>query len=298
MMNWIKTIWDFSRPHTLIGSFFSITAIYLMAALPFNPLWYWDWVWLPALVSALACNIYITGLNQWSDADLDQLNKPWLPIPSGRLSRKWALYISLFCLGLALAVSLNTFSSLFQLILLISAVGTVYSLPPLKLKRHHLGAAFAIMLVRGLLVNLGFFLIFRRMIFGQYEFSLEIKALTVFMVLFGLGIAWMKDIHDTEGDRAFKIGTLSVKFGRERAFMFALFSLALAYASVLLASALEWIGPQWYYNLTHALPLLFMLWKARNLIITDPLEMRSFYRFIWILFFIEYIVFAFGAFIA
>jgi homogentisate phytyltransferase/homogentisate geranylgeranyltransferase len=80
--------------------------------------------------------------------------------------------------------------------------------------------------------------------------------------------------------------------------MFALFSLALAYASVLMASALEWIGPQWYYNLTHALPLLFMLWKARNLIITDPLEMRSFYRFIWILFFIEYIVFAFGAFIA
>lgn len=296
-MKWIKLLWDFSRPHTIIGSFLSVTAIYLMVVHPFNPLWYWNWVWLPAVLAAMGCNIFITGLNQWSDSELDQTNKPWLPIPSGRLSKKAALLISLFFLGFALSISISTFSLLFQLILLISVIGAIYSLPPVKLKRHHLGAAFAILLVRGLLVNPGFAWVFSRMIHGRNEISTEIWVLTAFMSLFGLGIAWMKDIHDTEGDREYNIGTLAVKIGKETAFMYALSALSASYLLVIGISALGYLEPQWYYNLTHAVALVWLLWKSRNLVIVDKPAMRSFYKFVWVLFFIEYILFAIGAFI-
>jgi homogentisate phytyltransferase/homogentisate geranylgeranyltransferase len=41
---------------------------------------------LTTLVSALGCNVCITGLNQVIDVELDKINKPELPIASGELS--------------------------------------------------------------------------------------------------------------------------------------------------------------------------------------------------------------------
>jgi len=41
---------------------------------------------LTTLVSALGCNVCITGLNQIIDVELDKINKPELPIASGELS--------------------------------------------------------------------------------------------------------------------------------------------------------------------------------------------------------------------
>ncbi len=108
-MNPLKILWQFSRPHTIIGSTLSILSIFAIAAgtspgalihpflLPFS------------LLSAVACNIYITGLNQWSDVEVDKINKPWLPIAAGVLSPNAAFRIVVVCGALALlsAVALS-----------------------------------------------------------------------------------------------------------------------------------------------------------------------------------------------
>ena len=43
-------------------------------------------------------NLYITGLNQVCDVEIDQVNKPYLPIASGVLSKSNAIFIVLLSL--------------------------------------------------------------------------------------------------------------------------------------------------------------------------------------------------------
>ena len=46
-----------------------------------------------ATVCAILVNIYVTGLNQITDVDIDKINKPYLPIAAGHLSlpAAWAI---------------------------------------------------------------------------------------------------------------------------------------------------------------------------------------------------------------
>ncbi|MHC1575511.1 MAG: UbiA family prenyltransferase, partial [Candidatus Methanogasteraceae archaeon] len=65
------------------------------------------------LFSLFSSVFLITGagnaINDYFDADIDAINKPMRPIPSGRVSRNAALYLSLllFGLGIALAYTIN-----------------------------------------------------------------------------------------------------------------------------------------------------------------------------------------------
>ncbi len=237
--NKLFTLWQFSRPHTIVGSTLSIVALYAIAARDFHSPGDLGSLLLPSLLSALACNVYITGLNQWSDVEVDRINKPWLPIPAGRLTRDQALVVVVASGLLALALAAWFGAAFFTLILLIMAIGTAYSLPPLKFKRHHVLAAAAISLVRGLMVNLGFYLHFRHQFTGSWYLDPAVWPLTLFVVAFSLGIAWFKDIPDTRGDAAYRFGTLAVKAGRRQAFLAGVVAVSLAYAYV---AAAAWQG--------------------------------------------------------
>ena len=150
------TLWQFARPHTIVGSTLSILSLFFIALGTVNTPLVAGLLLPLSLLAALACNVYITGLNQWSDVEVDQINKPWLPIPSGKLQKKGAMRIVLVCGLIALIAAACLSAFFFFLIFLIMGIGTAYSLPPLKFKRRHTLAAGAITVVRGLLVNLGF----------------------------------------------------------------------------------------------------------------------------------------------
>lgn len=293
-MRALLTLWQFSRPHTIIGSTFSITALYFIAAHDISFSGTFLTLWLPSLLAALACNIYITGLNQWSDVEVDVINKPWLPIPAGQLTREQAMRIIAIC-GLLALVFAGFFSTGFLgLIVLIMSIGSAYSLPPLKFKRHHVAAAGAISLVRGLLVNVGFYLHFRYELTGVFYLAKEIIPLTVFVAAFSLGIAWFKDIPDTKGDAAYKFGTLAVKSGRRRAFVMGVLVVSLAYLWVIIAAALGQLPAPRFFMATHGLLLGLFLWQARLLQVGDDQQVKRFYYFFWGLFFVEYMVYAVG----
>ena len=55
-----------------------------------------------ALVPSLFMNLYITGLNQVTDVEIDKVNKPYLPIASGELSKKDGIVIVVASLFAAL----------------------------------------------------------------------------------------------------------------------------------------------------------------------------------------------------
>lgn len=293
-MRFLITLWQFSRPHTIIGSTLSIIALYLIA-LHGSPAGVGSGFLLAmSLLSAWACNIYITGLNQWSDVEVDVINKPWLPIPAGRLSRKQALNVVIVCGVIALAATLPFHPGFTGLIFLIMAIGTAYSLPPLKFKRSHILAAAAITLVRGLLVNVGFYLHFSYELSGGTGQAADIIPLIVFVAAFSLGIAWFKDIPDTAGDAEYQFGTLAVKAGRRRAFLAGVLVVSAAYVCVIAAALTGYLPGKLYFAGTHLIALLLFWWQARALQVSDDKQVKRFYLFFWGLFFVEYIIYPLG----
>jgi homogentisate phytyltransferase / homogentisate geranylgeranyltransferase len=290
-MKALKTLWQFSRPHTIIGSICSITALYIIACNG-NALQQNIGLYLYTLVAALGCNVFIVGINQIADVEMDKINKPYLPLAAGTLSRKNALTIVL--LSLAIALIFAFMASLFYLglIIIILLIGIAYSLPPLYLKQHHLPAALAITLVRGLLVNVGIFMHFQKEINGNYDLPGHIWCLAFFIMAFSIAIAWFKDLPDTEGDEKFHVQTLAVLYSKKNALTGGTILVGIAYVLVLLWSFLYAPKNSWYLIITHGSLFVFFLLNYFSVQLEDKNSVKKFYLRFWVFFFAEYIVFA------
>ncbi len=287
-MKALKLLWDFSRPHTIIGSWLSITTLYLLASTDIGWVAHLDlYGW--ALVSALACNICITGLNQLVDVEMDRINKPFLPIAAGRLSIERARWIVWICGVLSLVTAVMVSHLFLGLIVLITFIGYLYSAPPIRLKRHHLPASLCIVVVRGVLVNLGIGLAFELAVNGTIRADHVLVPLTLFMSAFSLAIAWFKDLYDVEGDQQHQVKTLAVLYSINTAYWTGGLIVLLAYAYGIWFSYTEIDSP--WLLITHVvLGLAFVV----HLIRSDMSTREGIYRFymvFWVFFFAEYLVY-------
>lgn len=122
------------------------------------------------MAPSLLMNLYITGLNQITDVEIDKINKPKLPIAAGDLSPKAANIIVTISLILSLAMGMchpTLGSQGLNVALWASGIlGTLYSLPPFRLKRFPFLAAFCIVSVRGAVINAGFYAHAKAVAFG------------------------------------------------------------------------------------------------------------------------------------
>jgi homogentisate phytyltransferase/homogentisate geranylgeranyltransferase len=290
-MKALKILWQFSRPHTIIGSVCSITALYIIACNGNNLLQH-GWLYAATLIAALGCNVFIVGINQIADVEMDKINKPYLPLAAGTLSRKNALAIVFTALVIALIFAFLASFFYFLLIIIILLIGIAYSLPPLYLKQHHLPAALAITLVRGLLVNVGIFLHFQKAINGNYELPGYIWCLAAFIMAFSIAIAWFKDLPDTEGDEKFHVRTLAVLYSKKNALTGGMLMVGIAYIAVLLWSFFYAIKNPWYLITTHGLLFILFLVNYFSVQLKDKNSIKKFYLRFWVFFFAEYILFA------
>jgi len=180
---------------------------------------------LSHLLAALACMLmsgpllagYTQTINDYYDRDIDAINEPYRPIPSGAIPlgqvklQIWLLLLA----GLALAWALDLWAGHSTPVLLLLALGGslvsfIYSAPPLKLKQngwlgnYALGASYiALPWWAG------------QALFGQLSWTTAI--LTLVYSLAGLGIAVVNDFKSVEGDRSLGLQSLPVVFGIERA---------------------------------------------------------------------------------
>jgi homogentisate phytyltransferase / homogentisate geranylgeranyltransferase len=297
-IHWLQVLWKFSRPHTIIGTSLSVIGLAMIAlasasaTAPFSGLGFIGAI-AAALVPSLCANLYIVGLNQLEDVDIDRINKPALPLASGELSRKEGLIIVGVTGALAIVLSAIQGTSLWLTVLLSVAIGTAYSLPPLRLKRFPFWAALCIFGVRGIIVNLGFFLHFQKVLGGGTQrISAEVWALTAFVILFAFAIAIFKDIPDAEGDRQFKINTLTLRLGTRSVFNISRWVLTACYGLMIGATALRLITVQPIFLIATHVGLLVWLWmRSTKANLKEKRQISQFYQFIWKLFFLEYILF-------
>lgn len=168
--------------------------------------------WLDALiafaVSAASMN-FIYAFNAWADSDIDKINKPDRPIPSGRLSPRAALIYCLVLLGVSFAFPLLIFRDLVTLGLFWSlpVLGLAYSQPPVRLKTSPIPATVA---TSAILVA--------PMLAGYAMYTKDWAALPFFgaLLVFCLGVIPLKDIEDIEGDVAGGSGNWFSRLGKNK----------------------------------------------------------------------------------
>ena len=283
---WLYAFWKFSRPHTIIGTSLSVLGLYLIVFGSNHQALH------PALLIApwIACicgNIYIVGLNQLEDIAIDKINKPHLPLASGEFSIGQGRAI-VFLTGLiAIAVAAFQTPYLLGMVGLSLAIGTLYSLPPVRLKRFPFWASLCIFTVRGAIVNLGLFLHFNQ----GFPIPARVWALTLFILVFTFAIAIFKDMPDTEGDRQYNIRTFTLRLGQRPVFNLARAVLSACYLSIVaIAFFLPAVNIP-FLILSHLTALGSMWLRGHKIDLQEKTEVTRFYQFIWKLFFLEYLIF-------
>lgn len=282
----------FSRLHTVIGTTISITILYLIA-LSFSGQ---DDLHLPllglTLLSCLGANIYIVGLNQITDIEIDRINKPYLPLASGAITLRTAYWWIGVSVLLSLLIALWLGKYLLLTVLLSLLLGTFYSLPPIRLKRFYFWAAFCIIAVRGLIVNLLLFLHFHDRINGSEQLPPVIWLLTGTIFMYSIIIAWFKDMPDIEGDARHGIRTLSIRLGSRRVLWVGVILLLCTYVFLMVYPLFGSLSVNLPVFLgAHLLFAVALIARAFTVRLTDMLSIARFYQFIWVLFFLEYGVF-------
>lgn len=295
----LNVLYRFARPHTVIGTALGIISVSLLAveslsdiSLPFFT------GMLEAVIAALFMNVYIVGLNQLFDIEIDKVNKPDLPLACGEYSLRAGIAIvtasALMSFGIGWFVgSWPLFWALFISFIL----GTAYSinLPFLRWKRFAVVAAICILTVRAVIVQLAFFLHMQTFVFRRpANFSRPLIFATAFMSFFSVVIALFKDIPDIDGDRIFGIRSFSVRLGQHRVFWICIYLLEMAYTVAMLVGATS--SCLWSKCITvlgHAI-LASILWnRATSVNSMTKAAITSFYMFVWKLFYAEYLLIPF-----
>ncbi|KAK9097857.1 hypothetical protein Syun_024902 [Stephania yunnanensis] len=292
----IDVFYRFSRPHTVIGTAMSIISVSLLAIerlSDFSPLFFTGLC--EAIVAALFMNIYIVGLNQLYDIEIDKVNKPYLPLASGEYSVGTGVVIvtSFALMSFWLGWVVGSWP-LFWALFVSFVLGTAYSinLPLLRWKRFAFVAAMCILAVRAVIVQLAFFLHIQTFVFGRPAiFTRPLVFATAFMSFFSVVIALFKDIPDIEGDKIFGIRSFSVRLGQKRVFWICVYLLQMAYAvAFFVGAASPFLWSKLITIVGHVILASTLWYHAKSVDLNSKAAITSFYMFIWKLFYAEYLL--------
>jgi len=294
----LKALYKFSRPHTIRGSILASIAGTIRALVDTpgaitNANWA---VMLPrafiGMTSLLLGNVFIVGINQIYDKEIDELNKPFLPVASGEMTKKNA-WISVLSTGILGPILVKNFFPplLFKLYCFGLFLGGIYSVPPIRTKKNPILAGLTIATVRGFLLNFGVYYAVLDAIGAPFQWSPKVSFVARFMTAYATVIAVTKDLPDIEGDKAYQIDTLATRLGVKRIAKGATACLTLNYVHAVLtglvsksASAFRTI-PMVGGHLALASMLLF---RYKQLNPDSMASVKKYYKHIWDLFYLEY----------
>lgn len=292
----LNTIYKYSRVYTLQGTAVSIISVSLLAIQSlsdFTPSFYLGA--LQALVGGILGNLYVVGINQLSDIDIDKVNKPYLVLASGELPVKTAVLITTFYAFLGFCLGWSVKSWPFRLgLFLWYALGTAYSvdLPLLRWKKNPVLAAFSVWSCQGFITPILYHLHVQTSIAGRTpSLSKHVIFVSGIISIYAIVIALFKDIPDVEGDKVNGINSLALQIGPKRVFWICIGLLETVYGVAILtglSSTRFWV--RLIMVIGHGV-LGFVLWRKANLVdLKSNQATESFYLFIWNLFYAEFLL--------
>lgn len=176
---------------------------------------------LEDILKAAACMLlsgplmtgYTQTVNELYDREIDAINEPYRPIPSGAISlpQVTAQIVVLLVAGIGLAYALDVwagheFPTITCIALGGSLIAYIYSAPPLKLKQNGWLGTYAL---GSSYIALPWWT--GHALFGDLNWTIVI--LTLIYSFAGLGIAIVNDFKSVEGDRQLGLKSLPVMFG-------------------------------------------------------------------------------------
>jgi 4-hydroxybenzoate polyprenyltransferase len=209
---------ELSRPFTLVApalGFASGAATAAGAAPP--EAWSRDLVVFPliGLVMAAVLNAASNALNQIYDLEIDRINKPKRPLPSGRLRTgdAWMFTVAAYTTAVVLAwlVAPGGRHECFWIVVVATAITVVYSVPPFRTKRLGIWANLTIAIPRGVLLKVAGWSAVKTIVGPEPWFIGAIFG------LFLLGASTTKDFADMAGDERGGCRTLPIIYGVRRA---------------------------------------------------------------------------------
>lgn len=204
------------RPLNCLMAAFAVYVASLIAGAPFG---------MPVIYALISTFLICAGgmvINDYFDVEIDRVNKPARPIPSGKISKTKALIFSvaLSIAGIAVSYLINIVS--FAVAILASALLILYAwrLKKVMLVGHlNVSMLVALTFIYGGLINLNY---------------LPVLSLAILALLSNVGREIYKSIEDVLGDKNAGVQTLPIKYGviraRVMASLFVLFAIILSFA--------------------------------------------------------------------
>mmetsp|Transcript_27422 Transcript_27422/g.39261 ORF Transcript_27422/g.39261 Transcript_27422/m.39261 type:complete len:432 (-) Transcript_27422:818-2113(-) len=213
---------------------------------------------------------YTQTINDWYDREIDAINEPYRPIPSGAISEKQVIeqivFLLLSALGIAYGLDVwcgHEVPTVLLLSIFGSFISYIYSAPPLKLKQNGWAGNYALGCSY---ISLPWWC--GQAVFGELDRPVYF-VLPVLYSIAGLGIAIVNDFKSIEGDRELGLQSLPVAFGVDAAKWICASSITLTQLGVAL----------YIYSInepTYALILLGLLlpqiFFQATLLIPNPIE--------------------------
>ncbi len=160
---------------------------------------------------AVSCSLLgINLLNQITDIEIDRINKPHRPLPSGRVGVNTAITMTALLYAAAAAAAFAVSIQLLMLTIAYLLLGAAYSIRPLRFKDRLLLSNISIALGYNVVNFLMGWVVFRPL--GVAPFSL-----LALLFLFDIIAINSKDYMDVKGDRKHNAKTLVVLLGHGEA---------------------------------------------------------------------------------
>ena len=221
------------------------------------------------LTGPLACAAS-QAVNDWYDRDVDAINEPNRPIPSGRVPGKWGLGIAIGWSALALFLGSALGIRGVIAALVATALSWAYSAPPLRLKRNGwYGNAAVGIAYEGLAWFTG-----AALLLAPVWPSWRVVALAALYSAGAHGIMTLNDFKSIIGDSRAGVRSLPVQLGAERAGLVACVVMLVPQV-VVIALLAGWHKP--WHALAIALFVLTQLPLMRRML-EQPKERAAWYN--------------------
>lgn len=209
---------ELSRPFTLVAPAlgFASGAVTAAGAVP-REVFSRDLLLFPliGLTMAAVLNAGSNALNQIYDLEIDRVNKPRRPLPSGRMSiaEAWLFTAVAYAVAWTLAwlVAPGGRRECFWIVVGATLMTFAYSMPPFRTKRLGIWANVTIAIPRGVLLKVAGWSAVKTVV------GIEPWFIGGIFGLFLLGASTTKDFADMEGDARGGCRTLPIIYGVRRA---------------------------------------------------------------------------------
>jgi len=227
---------------------------------------------LGVFVAALL-NVASNAVNQIFDVEIDRVNKPGRPLPSGALSMTEAWTVTVLAYAGSLAVSALIHPTLLWIVAFTALLTYAYSGPPFRTKRHWAFANLTIATPRGFLLPVA----------GWMAVAIprgdavppDLWILAAASGLFVVGAATTKDYADMEGDRAGGCVTLPIRFGVERSVNIVAPFLVVPWVGIALTAALGVLSGNRFVLFWGGAALGLVGLRTVRLLVRDPQALTS-----------------------